>query len=286
MRWEELFSWFPSGSLDLLSHFAYCARQPSVTASVECDEMIVNGGITLVINRHQLNVQNRSNSVPAMECREFLLAVVNNRPGLRKRYAEWFPRCELDTADQTLAPMYSRISSLWSVANVPPPPLTGDPDDIYLLLLQHKLRVIWERRRVKNNPTAAVNRLISETRELQHYRRAIQRGEPRPDSAVWCSHTTDALEWLKGNTDKLLKCAIDTCNEYPYFIRQKPNQRYCSEVCSAPAERKRVEKRPPKKVKGPARLSAEGRAAIVKAQRSRWAAFKSNQRKSRENRAT
>jgi hypothetical protein len=68
-----------------------------------------------------------------------------------------------------------------------------------------------------------------------------------------------------------MKCALEECRQFPYFIRDKPHQKYCSGICSAKAEEARASNRPPTKTKKTNRLSEQGRAKIADAQKKRWA---------------
>jgi hypothetical protein len=220
-------------------------------------------------------LQNRSKSVTVDECRDFLEAVVNDRPGLRSRYAGWLaPLCSPHEYE-LLRNLYGQVPHLWTHVNVKPPRFPEKPDEAYLTLLRHRLRVIWERAASGNNPKAPVMRLWTQIRQIEHERYHLCKTRPWPPDfhSPWLRWTEQSLEWLSKNTHKLLRCRLPECRKFPYFIRTKPHQKYCSETCSALAERKRVvarSKRPNKSN----RLSNEGRARISAGVKKRWEEYR------------
>jgi hypothetical protein len=219
--------------------------------------------------------QKRSKSVSAEECREFLMAAANDRPGFGNGYKEWLPRLGPEEHD-LLMRLYQRLSPLWHHSEVPLARAPEDANELYVLLLRHKLRVVWERALGRRNTAVpAAARLWGETREVQHERCHLAKGLDLPKHTnpwVWVDKTEQALLWLGDNTHKLMKCSNPSCIQYPYFIRafRASHQKYCSVSCGGSAERTRVSRRVPQQPKNPSRLSSEGRARIVAGQQRRW----------------
>ncbi len=224
--------------------------------------------------------QKRSKSVSAEECREFLVNAVNDRPGFKKRYEGWMPQPISSDEHGMLMHLYQRLRPLWLHSEVQLAPAPDDATDLYVLLLRHKLRVVWERALGRRNTAApAAARLWTETREVEHEREHLARrlNLPRhPDTRLYLDKAEQALLWLQENTRKLMKCANPGCTRHHYFIRafRASNQKYCSESCSSSIERARVNRRPPTQPKNASRLSAEGRARIAAGQRRRWEKYR------------
>jgi hypothetical protein len=223
-------------------------------------------------------VQKRSKSTTADECRDFLLAVVNDRRGFTNRYEDWLPKPLSQDEHGVLMHLYTRLQPLWHHPQVPLQPAPNNIRDLYIFLLRHKLRVVWERacgRRNTAGPAAA--RLWAETREIEHERcHFAKRARLSMPPAVWLTKTEEALLWLGKNTHKLIKCGNPSCHAYPWFVRRPgaPNQKYCSPPCTSDAKSKLVKQRPPKTQKNPMRLSPEGRARISAGQRRRWQQYR------------
>jgi hypothetical protein len=218
--------------------------------------------------------QKRSNSVSAVECREFLIAMVNDRPGSMAQYRGYLPNLVTPIDGECLRHFYNRLLPLSGHEEVPIPMLRLCGDEMYVALLRYQLRVIWERARNKRTPRIAASRLCDDIRALQHLRHDMSETEPHPDDSSWCIQTGRALNWLEQNIHKLMKCALKECRQFPYFIRDKPHQKYCSGICSAEAEQVRASNRPPENTHKTNRLSEQGRAKIVDAQKKRWAEFR------------
>ncbi len=222
--------------------------------------------------------QKRSKSASAEECREFLMAAVNDRPGFRNRYEGWLPQLRPEEHD-LLMRLYQRLNPLWHHSEVPLAPAPDDAYELYVLLLSHKLRVVWERALGRRNTAVpAAARLWAETREVEHERQHLAKrlNLPRPDSWLWVDKAEQAVLWLQENTHKLMKCANPSCTKHRYFLRafRASHQKYCSESCSSSIERARVSRRPSKQSKNASRLSPEGRARIIAAQQRRWEKFR------------
>jgi hypothetical protein len=222
--------------------------------------------------------QKRSKSVSAEECREFLLAAVNDRPGFVNGFKGWLPQLCPEEHD-LLMRLYQRLSPLWQHSEVELGRPRDDANELYVLLLRHKLRVVWERALGPGSTAApAAARLWAETREVEHEREHLAKrlNLPRRDTWLWLDKTEVALLWLQDNTPKLIKCANPSCTNHRYFIRafRVSNQKYCSESCSSSIERARVNRRPPKQPKNTSRLSAEGRERIAASQRQRWEKYR------------
>jgi len=232
-----------------------------------------------------MDSQKRSNSDSAEECREFLVAVTNSRPGFLGRFREWFPQHTPQDGEEyaVLLSLYRRLVPLWVHPNVPLGEAPKNATDLYILLLRHKLRVVWERALGHRNPEAAVRRLWAETREIEHvydsiaHRRwanEVLRLQVQPTKTetyeefklrFW--RIDRAMVWLQRNTHKLMKCALPDCRKYLYCIRGKSDQKYCSPACAALAESKRISQRLTLRATGASRLSPEGRAKIVAGQK-------------------
>jgi len=222
--------------------------------------------------------QKRSKSVSAEECREFLLAAVNDRPGFVNGYKGWLPQLCREEHD-LLMHLYQRLRPLWQHSEVPLAPAPDDVNELFVLLLRHKLRVVWERALGPRNTAApAAARLWAETREVAHERQHLAKrlNLPRPDTWLWLGKAEVALLWLQHNTPKLIKCANPSCTKHRYFVRafRASNQKYCSESCSSSIERARVNRRPARQPKNASRLSAEGRERIAASQRQRWEKYR------------
>jgi len=226
--------------------------------------------------------QKRSKSVSAEECREFLIAAVNDRPAFGNGYEGWLPRLGPEEHD-LLMRLYQRLRPLWHHSEVPLAPAPHDANELFVVLLRHKLRVVWERALGPRNTAApAAARLWTETREVEHERQHLAKrlNLPRPDPRLWLEKADLALLWLQDNTPKLMKCANPSCTKHRYFIRafRASNQKYCSESCSSSIERARVNRRPARQPKNASRLSAEGRARIAAGQRRRWEKYRKTSR--------
>jgi hypothetical protein len=242
--------------------------------------------------------QKRSNSDSAEECREFLVAVVNSRPGLLRRFEGWIPRHIPQDGEEyaILLSLYRRLAPLWVHPKVPLNEAPKNVTDLYVLLLHHKLRVVWERALGHQNPGAAVRRLWAETREIDHAYGSIKhhrwanellrlhvqptKSETYEEFALRLDRIERAMQWLQKNTHKLMKCAKPDCTRNLYCIREKPHQKYCTPFCAALAERIRVSQRPTKKPRGDSRLSPDGRARIVAGQKKRWDEYRKRKMKS------
>lgn len=243
-----------------------------------------------------MDSQKRSKSISVEECREFLVAVVNNRPRLLERYEGWFPRQIFPDGDEyaSLLSLYRRLAPLWVHPKVSLSEPPRDVTSLYVLLLQHKLRVVWERALGHQNPAAAVRRLWAETYEIDHVRKSILHGKwadvrrggrARPsrtesyEEFAWrFDRIEQAMQWLQESTHTLIKCANPDCTRNTYFIRpyKKSNQKYCGQFCSELVETERVRQRFPMEPKGNSRLSPEGRARIVAGQKKRWDQHRKN----------
>jgi hypothetical protein len=202
--------------------------------------------------------------------------MVNNRPGAAMQYSEWLPNLTLPNDRYCTECRFavSRTDYFWQLEDVPLPRELPDTNKMFLAWLRYKLQIVWGRSKRGEDPKVAAERLRLETRELQHERKHTSSGiEPPPAGSIWCRRVIHALKWLEGNSDKLMKCSLRECKQFPYFIRDKPHQKYCSGICSAEAEHGRVSNRPPK-TKNTKRLSEKGRAKIVDAQKKRWAEFR------------
>lgn len=238
-----------------------------------------------------MDSQKRSNSVSVEECREFLVAVVNSRPGLLTRYVGWFPQHMPRDEEEydVLLRLYQRIVPLWVHANVPLSEAPTNAADLYVLLLVHKLRVVWERALGHRNPPAAVRRLWAETNEFEHAYSGIlhqrwaygfvppphlSRKEPSDALALRWDRIDRVMEWLQANTHQLMKCANSDCRRNLYFIRGAPHQKCCSPGCAADAASRRVSRPLMNEPEGISRLSPEGRARIVAGQKKRWDKFR------------
>lgn len=231
--------------------------------------------------------QKWSNSASVEECREFLVAAVNSRPGLLTRYAGWFPRHMPRDGEEyeVLFELYQRLTPLWIHPNVPLSEAPKNAVDLYVLLLRHKLRVVWERALGRRNPAAAVRRLWAETNEFEHAYEAIlrwrcseftrrrahpSRMESEDELGLRWDRFDRVMECLQANTHKLIKCKYPDCKSNLYYVRGDPNQKYCSPGCAAEAGSRRVSHGLIDKPGGISRLSPEGSARIVAGQKKRW----------------
>jgi hypothetical protein len=225
----------------------------------------------------------RHNSVPVEDCRDFLVALVNDRKGLRNLYKAWFPSDILADERDLLLKYYVGTSPRWKSKTIPQPEPPADVNSIYIAGLRHKLRVIWHTVKFGANPQALVTHLWTETRTLQHERQLKRpTAQKSPDEEEWSFRTQDAVNHLSDDLGKLMKCAIPDCKERPLFIRRpnEPKKKYCGEVCSALAERKRVHERSIKLARKDSRLPPKARARISAAQKKRWDDYRRNNPKS------
>jgi hypothetical protein len=178
------------------------------------------------------------------ESREFLVAVLNSRPGLLMRYEKWFPgHIPKDEEEYDfLLSVYRRLAPLWIHPKVRLSDAPKDAIGLYMLLLRHKLRVVWERALGHQNPVAAVRRLWAETSEIEHAYASIRRrrgmdvllrGRVLPsrteshEEFVLRFHRMErAMQWLQDTTHKLMRCKNPDCIGNPYCIRERPHQKY------------------------------------------------------------
>jgi hypothetical protein len=239
-----------------------------------------------------MDSQKLSNSASVEECREFLVAVINSRPGFLTRYEGWFPRYMPRGGDEyeVLLRLYQRVVPLWVHPNVPLSEAPTNAADLYVLLLRHKLRVVWERALGHRNPAAAVRRLWAETNEFEHAYGGILRDrwmfeftrrraqpamrESQDELGLRWDRFDRAMEWLQANTHQLMKCTNSDCRQNLHFIRGAPHQKFCSPGCATEAASKRVSQGLINKPEGISRLSPEGRARIVAGQKKRWDKFR------------
>src|ERR1700722_11539949 len=103
----------------------------------------------------EMGSQKQSKSASADECREFLVAAVNDRPGLLKTYEGWFPHQIPHEEYDLLVSLYKRLAPVWVHPKVPLACAPKDATGLYVLLLRHKLRVVWERALGNQEPAAA-----------------------------------------------------------------------------------------------------------------------------------
>lgn len=219
--------------------------------------------------------------VSAQECRDFLMAVANDRPSVMTKYRDWHPKLILSGDDRRLARAYEVLSGyLWSNERLP---LSSPPKDLigfHVMMFRFRLRVIWLRATasIQEDPEAAVMRLIMELRDFQSSRRRNRdEREADPNIMAWYRKSWQALDWLQRNTDKLRRCEIADCKILPYFIVSPTHKKYCSDTCKELAEIARVDERVKAQAEGrktataKRRISPQGAKNIAEAQKARWA---------------
>ena len=207
---------------------------------------------------------------------DFLLSVANaadraGSAGVRRRfilkYRDSFP--SYSPSDLHAHQMYYREIREWWSTKLKELPIE-EPDEefgLHVVVLRHKLRVIWLLASSGAGELAVLNRIDQLNTA---YYRAYRLASELPHE-VWRQHLLGACSSLRGQHEKLRVCANTACEQATmYFFREFNRSKYCSVTCSQAAanfrRKEHLKNMPPKEFK----RSKEARDRMSQSARVRW----------------